>query len=85
MKKNIKTTCPANSNRHVSVSETCSKCRFFKAIAEFNKDHRIPWNERHGIICQFPRRLLIVDEVETHEALDKIESLTVSRLVKNET
>lgn len=77
----IKTPCPANSNRHVSVKNTCTKCRFFKAVACANPDERLTWSERHRIVCQLPRNLPVVDEVNTEDALKKVESLTVSKLI----
>ncbi|RFA24328.1 hypothetical protein CAI21_22145 [Alkalilimnicola ehrlichii] len=41
---------------HVPIS-TCESCQHLKAVGVASSDERLPWDERHRILCTYPRQL----------------------------
>ena len=54
----VLTECPMRS-RLVRIGDTCFRCEHFHALGMTNPDERIPWNQRHNVLCKFPRRLIV--------------------------
>lgn len=76
-------SCPALSSAVVSVRETCAQCQFCRAVVNVNPDTRIPWAQQHNIVCQFPRRLPVVERVGAESAQQEINGRTVVRVLSD--
>jgi hypothetical protein len=48
--------CPLHKTT-VRVVDYCDRgCPFFKAMGVLNPSDRIPWEQRHVVLCQYPRK-----------------------------
>lgn len=56
--ENMLVKCPKHWAM-VSIRETCELCEHLQAIGVANTDERIPWHERHAVMCGYRRRLPI--------------------------
>ena len=70
-------SCPGLSQSAVRVSETCVHCRFFGAIMQTNSDERLPWEQRHNMVCKYPRRLPMVAVRDSADAFSELETRSV--------
>lgn len=75
---NASVRCPA-LGASVSVRETCFSCRFMRAIAQTNADPRLAWSQAHQLVCGYPQRLVISENVSPADALEAIEQKELSR------
>ena len=54
--ENYVTRCPLHQAM-VRISTVCANCEHLQAIGVANNDERIPWHERHAVMCGYRRRL----------------------------
>ena len=55
--------CP-KENAAVRVKTKCATCPHLEAIACLNPDERVPWVERHRVLCGYRRVITISRLVE---------------------
>ena len=70
-------SCPGLSQAAVRVADTCVACRFFGAIMQTNPDERLPWEQRHNMVCKYPRRLPMVAVRDSADAFSELETRSV--------
>jgi len=44
----------------VQVCKTCGGCKHFKGVQELNPHTQYPWEQRHLVLCDYPRKLQVM-------------------------
>lgn len=74
----VSVRCPA-LGAMVTVRDTCTRCKFLRAIAQTNPDPRLAWSQAHQLVCGYPQRLVMQEHTSPAVALDAISQKVLAK------